>query len=86
MIRLIRLMLATWRLTSLLVQEPGPYRLFARIRAHHKETEIGTALECIWCTSIWVAIFIVILDHFYPQMVDMLAVSTGAILIDKATQ
>lgn len=83
MLRLLRLILATWRVTSLLVQEAGPYRVFVRLRQHAKGTEIGTALECVWCTSVWVAILIVILDHFYPRLVDILAVSTGAILVDK---
>lgn len=86
MLRLLRLILATWRVTSLLVQEPGPYRIFARLREQQRGTEVGKALECIWCTSVWAAVFIVILDRFYPRLVDMLAVSTGAILVDKATQ
>lgn len=85
-LRLLRLMLATWRVTSLLVHEPGPYRVFVRLREHHRDNEIGTALQCVWCTSVWVAIAIVILDHYYPTLIDMLAVSTGAILIDKAAE
>lgn len=84
--RLLRLALATWRVTSLFVQEPGPYRVFARLRERHRDNEIGKALECVWCTSVWVAIVIVILDRYYPTIVDMLAISTGAILIDKAAE
>lgn len=79
-------MLATWRVASLLVQEPGPYRVFARLREHHRDNEIGAALKCVWCTSVWVAIAIVILDRYYPTLIDMLAASTGAILIDKAAE
>lgn len=79
-------MLATWRVTSLLVKEPGPYRVFARLREHHRDNEIGKALECVWCTSVWVAIVIVLLDRYYPTLIDMLASSTGAILIDKAAE
>ena len=84
--RVLRLALATWRVTSLLVQEPGPYRVFARLREQHRDNEVGTALQCIWCTSVWVAIAIVILDRYCPTIVDMLAISTGAILIDKAAE
>lgn len=83
MLRLLRLGLATWRLTSLLVQEVGPYRVFARLREQHKETEVGTALECIWCTSVWAALFIVLLERFCPSAVDVLAASTVAIAVDK---
>jgi hypothetical protein len=86
LIRLIRLMLATWRVTSLLVNEPGPYRVFARLREGQRDNEVGKALECVWCTSVWVAIAIVILDRYCPTFIDMLAASTGAILIDKAAE
>lgn len=83
MLRLLRLVLATWRVTSLLVQEPGPYRVFARLRLHHRDNEFGKVLQCVWCTSVWVAIAMVILDRYCPILVDMLAISTGAILVDK---
>lgn len=84
--RLLRLALATWRLTSLLVQEPGPYRVFVRLRDSQRDTEVGNALQCIWCTSIWVAALLIVVDRYYPQLIDILAVSTGAILIDKAAE
>lgn len=83
MLRLLRLILATWRLTSLLVQEVGPYRVFVRLRAAQRDTEIGAALECVWCTSVWAALFIVLLDHICPAAVDVLAFSAGAIAVDK---
>jgi hypothetical protein len=80
---LLRLILATWRLTSLLVQERGPDAVFQRIRAHYYGTEVGKALGCFWCTSLWAAIAIVLLDRICPVAVDILAVSTGAIAADK---
>lgn len=82
-VNLLRLILATWRLTSLLVQERGPYVVFQRIRDHYKGTEVGTALECVWCTSVWAAVLIVLLDRVCPVAVDILAVSAGAIAVDK---
>lgn len=61
--------LATWRLTSLLVKEDGPWDLFARLRssagvkfdAHsepYAETFFGSLLMCVWCTSVWVGGFL----------------------------
>jgi hypothetical protein len=82
-VNLLRLILATWRLTSLLVQERGPDAVFERIRTHYIGTEVGMALSCIWCTSLWAAIAIVLLDRICPVAVDILAVSTGAIAVDK---
>jgi hypothetical protein len=83
LLRLLRLTLATWRITSLLVQERGPYALLLRLREHHAGTEVGKALECVWCTSVYAAVFILILDQFLPELVDVFALSAGAILYDK---
>ena len=58
--------LATWRITSLLVNEDGPYDIFARIRkfigVYYDEMNepqgknvIAEAITCIWCASVWIA-------------------------------
>lgn len=57
--------LATWRLSSLLVHERGPWDVFVRLRQRfgvgHDEFGVpsswpdGSILACIWCTSLWVA-------------------------------
>lgn len=63
---LLLLGLATWRLTSLLVNEDGPFDLFVKlrwllgVRFDEQSQRQGTnmlakGLLCIWCTSIWVA-------------------------------
>jgi hypothetical protein len=58
------LMLATWRLTSLVVKEDGPWNLLAQdcgadrrplrraVGAHG--LNIVAELTCMWCTSVWV--------------------------------
>lgn len=90
MLRLLRLALATWRVASMLVQEDGPGDVFAILREHagvrrdvtgkpYSTNVIGSALTCLWCTSVWAALFIVVLDRFAPALVDVLAASTVAI-------
>jgi len=81
--RMFRLILAAWRITSLLVQERGPDAIFSRLREHYKGSEVGKALECIWCTSLYVAGFVILLDMICPRLVDILAISAGAIVVDK---
>lgn len=57
--------LATWRLTSLLVYEAGPYELLARFRrtigVYYDErsraqgrNEFARAFTCAWCLSVWI--------------------------------
>lgn len=47
--------LATWRVSSLLVHEEGPYDLLVRTRRALDGTVAGRALACFYCTSLWVA-------------------------------
>lgn len=90
--------LATWRLSSLLVDEDGPFDIFARLRAllgvrYNKSNDaysfnqVGTALTCVWCTSIWVAIMLTISYSFYSKETLIVclpfALSAVAIAIEK---
>jgi len=62
---LVILMLATWRMTSLVVKEDGPWNILARLRrligvrfdaqsAPYGLNIIAEGLTCMWCTSVWV--------------------------------
>ena len=59
--------LATYRLTSLLQREVGPFELFVKIRGlfgivhdslgfphGYPDTVFGKLFECFWCLSVWV--------------------------------
>ena len=60
------LALATWRVTSLLVSEDGPWFMFVKLRVwmgvrYDSETlqpiadnVIASAFLCLWCLSFWV--------------------------------
>ena len=61
------LALATWRISSLLANEDGPYNIFEQLRnyvgVHYDEysnpqgiNELGRMLLCLWCNSIWIGL------------------------------
>lgn len=47
--------LAAWRVCALLVREDGPYDSVARLRRAAARLGAGRALECFFCTSLWVS-------------------------------
>lgn len=71
--------LATWRLSSLLVDEAGPGDIFLHLRElagiTHDDEKIPViipdtfpagVLSCLWCASMWVGLFWVIFDMLLP--------------------
>lgn len=78
---MIEHVLATFRLSLLLVQEDGPYSIFAKLRQRAKGTEVGKALQCVWCTSVWAGLVLVLANRYAPWLTRALAGSAGAIVI-----
>lgn len=91
------LTLATWRITSLLYAEDGPYMLFERLRTRlgiyydeHSQrqasSEIGKAFNCPACLSVWVgglAALVYWITNATAWLALPLALSAGAILVEK---
>lgn len=61
---MLKLILATWRLTSLLHREEGPAHLFEKLRYkmgvrydEHSQpyatTNLAEGVLCFWCSSVW---------------------------------
>lgn len=49
--------LATWRITSLLLREDGPFYAFTSYRtAISRIAALSPLATCVWCLSIWVGI------------------------------
>ena len=86
--------LATWRLTSLLAHEHGPWAVVQRLREavgveSYDDGAVATtrnpvagAFACLWCLSIWVAPLVILLWWLIPVLVAALAASAGVIVIE----
>ena len=77
--------LAVWRVAHMLVHEDGPRGLIAQLRALAAGTEIGRALECVGCMSLWLALPASVwvsrrLSEFIPTW---LALSGAAFLLER---
>ena len=47
--------LATWRVTHLIVAEDGPWNAVARVRRLAGASVLGEWMDCFYCASLWVA-------------------------------
>lgn len=94
-IEFIILSLATWRLSSLLVNEAGPKNMFGKFRtwagirvdAYSQPYATGFLSEllmCVWCTSVWVGIGLSLIYWLSPIILFFIslpfALSTMAII------
>jgi len=95
---LLILILATWRITSLLNREHGPWDVLGRWRhligvrvndvgETYGTNELARGLVCVWCVSVWIGVGWAVLHYFQPQIAFWLALplalSAGAIVIDN---
>ena len=88
--------LATWRVSSLLVFEEGPFMLLVKMRSlvgvYYDELSepqgknvVARALTCVWCSSIWVALGFAVLYYYDLAFWVALpfALSAVAIIIER---
>jgi hypothetical protein len=86
MAQIILAVLATWRVTSLLVYEEGPANIFARLRKRSAGSPLKGLLDCFWCASVWVAAPVAVLawwSAWRMMALGWLAASAGAIIVDN---
>jgi hypothetical protein len=83
----ILIALAAWRVASLLVNEDGPFNIFAGVRGFFtQEGEvrgIGLLLTCVWCTSVWTAILCYLVWSVWEPPIIVLAASALAIAVEE---
>lgn len=73
-VELLILVLATWRITSLVVEESGPWFIFERFRhlvgvrvdktypnLKYGRNEFARGLLCFYCSSLWVGVLLSLL-------------------------
>lgn len=91
---LIVSILATFRVSHLVVREDGPFSMFRRLRAGLRRRGWHGPLDCLYCTSVWVALPFAYYAYRNlsggGSMVDALplwlAISGGACLLDRLGQ
>jgi hypothetical protein len=98
---LIILTLATWRISSLLVNEDGPFDWFNRFRywvgVRYNDRDVpyglnvfGDLFSCVFCFSVWIGAILAIAYYFQPNLTYWVclpfALSAGAIVVNKWTQ
>lgn len=84
--------LATWRVSSLITRETGPFRIFERVRTRAGVYEVGEIsglaelFSCVWCMSVWVgsafAVAATIALADYQLLLTALPASTVAIIVE----
>lgn len=97
-LRVLLVILATWRITSLVVREDGPLDVFIKLRVKlgirynesgvaYGTNVISRGLSCFWCTSVWVsfatAIFIPDTDNVFWYLIAVSATSAASIALDE---
>ena len=79
--------LAAWRMTHLLNAEDGPWDLLVKLRRLAGNGVFGSVIDCFYCLSLWVSAPLAWLlgDGWKNRLLLWLAISAGAILLQKAT-
>jgi hypothetical protein len=86
MLNLILVIFITWRLTTLITREYGPYEIFEKNRTWWtKKNYEWIEMRCFACMSVWVALPVAIFyaDGLLYTLGLWLAGSAGAILLEN---
>ena len=80
--------LATWRLTHLVAEEDGPFDVVVRLRTWLGESQAGRAMDCFYCSSLWLAapMALLVSGDFQDWAVSWLALSGAACLLEQMTR
>lgn len=73
--------LAAWRIAYMLKYEGGPWDVFIRIRDWFGNSVLGKAMDCIPCSSIWLAAALFLIPGI-DYLVIVLAISSMVIIVE----
>jgi hypothetical protein len=78
--------LATWRVTHLVVEEDGPWDVLRRARSVAETIGAARLVSCFLCTSVWVAVAVALLfvSGWRDVTIAVASFSAGAILLQRA--
>ena len=96
-LHLIILALATWRLSSFLTAEEGPYNILSKLRAKVgvrysgeivvAHGELAKLFSCTWCLSVWIGAIASVAYYYLREPIVWialpLALSAAAIIVGK---
>jgi hypothetical protein len=84
-LRVVIAVLATWRVAHLVAHEDGPGDLLARIRRGVKHQGLSRMLDCVFCSSLWLAAPVALWITTVPVdwLLTAIAISGGASLIER---
>ena len=80
--------LATWRVTHLLVAEDGPADVVVRLRRRAGDSWIGEAMDCFYCLSVWTAapVAAAVARNRREALLTWLALSGATCLLERVTE
>ena len=96
---LLLLAFAVWRISNVLVNEPGIFSVFQIMRdlfdvhwgqpPEDQSNVIAGILSCVWCCSFWIGLLASIAFYYEPETTRLVllpfAISAGAILVHRGS-
>lgn len=87
MAELIVAALATWRITSMIIWDKGPFDLFWKTRSwavrHHQTAQL---FSCPYCLSVWIGALVTAVMLVYWWVLIPFALSGVTVIIERALQ
>jgi hypothetical protein len=79
--------LATWRVAHLIAEEDGPADVVVRLRRRAGDSQLGAAMDCLYCLSVWIALPFAVLvsPRRRDGVLTWLGLAGAACVIERAT-
>ena len=82
---LVLAILASWRITTFVCFEDGPWKVGTRVRRAAARLGFARAITCFHCTSVWLSVVVVVLTYRLDAGLVLLlpAVAGGASIAER---